>query len=89
MIFGMEEIPRWAEIWGPVVVVLGAMWKMTDRLEKRLEDRINRMGDRLKAVREAATPLSERVSRIEGKLESWPDASVDPQPQNPKGRATA
>ena len=45
----MSKLPRWVEIWGPVAVVLGAMWTMNVRLEDRLGARIDRLEDGLTA----------------------------------------
>ncbi len=49
------KIPHWVEVWGPVAIVLGAMWAMNTRLEDRLGVRMDRMDDR----------LTTRIERVE------------------------
>lgn len=73
----MKEVPRWLEIWGPVPVLLGAMWAMNSRMEDRLTTRIERVEDRLTAVVEtihgAEKRLGERVARLEVRMQRVED----------------
>ena len=72
-----DSLPRWVEVWGPVVVILGAMWTMTARMENRLTDRIERVEDRLTAVvealHEAEKRLGERIAGLEVRMQRVED----------------
>ena len=54
----MDTMPEWVKVWGPVLVILGAMWTMNIRLEDRLGARVDRLGERVER-------LGERVERVE------------------------
>ena len=56
---GMSKLPRWVEVWGPVIVVLGAMWTMMNRFEDRLTVRIV-------AVEERARGVESKVDQLTG-----------------------
>ena len=77
----MSKVPRWLEVWGPVVLVLGAMWTLTSRMEDRLAARIASvelsqaarlasvelsLAARLASVEEAVIQNGKAIARLEG-----------------------
>ena len=65
----MGKLPRWVEVWGPVVLVLGAMWTMTSRLEDRLSARIEGVESRLTArIEGVESRLTVRIEGVESRL---------------------
>ena len=63
---GMSKLPRWVEVWGPVIVILGAMWTMMNRLEDRLTVRIVAVEERVVAVEERARGVESKVDQLTG-----------------------
>ena len=65
----MSKVPRWLEVWGPVVLVLGAMWTLTSRMEDRLAARIASV-ELSQAARIASVESSQaaRLARVESSL---------------------
>ena len=69
---GSSPLPRWVEVWGPVVVILGAMWMMIqgvegriDRLEDGLTARIERLEATVAENGQAIARLEVRMQRVE------------------------
>ncbi len=77
----MSKVPRWLEVWGPVVLVLGAMWTLTSRMEDRLAARVasvelslaarlasveSSLAARLASVEEAVIQNGKAIARLEG-----------------------
>ena len=65
----MSKVPRWLEVWGPVVLVLGAMWTLTSRMEDRLAARIASV-ELSQAARIASVESSQaaRLASVESSL---------------------
>ena len=65
----MSKVPRWLEVWGPVVLVLGAMWTLTSRMEDRLAARIASV-ELSQAARLASveSSLAARLASVESSL---------------------
>lgn len=63
---GMSKLPRWVEVWGPVIVVLGAMWTMMNRLEDRLTVRIVAIEERVRDVESKVDQLTGLVRGLHG-----------------------
>ena len=69
---GSSPLPRWVEVWGPVVVILGATWMMIqgvegriDRLEDGLTARIERLEATVAENGQAIARLEVRMQRVE------------------------
>ena len=54
-----SRMPEWVKVWGPVALVLGAMWTMTARLEDRLAEEV-------RANRDAIVENGKAIARLEG-----------------------
>jgi len=49
----MDKLPRWVEVWGPVALVLSAMWLMVGRSADRLAAQIAANRQAIERNREA------------------------------------
>ena len=72
----LDKLPRWVEVWGPVVLVLSAMWLMVGRSEDRLAAQIaenrqaieeveRRLGEDIGENGKAIARLEVRMQRVE------------------------
>ena len=61
----MDKLPRWVEVWGPVVLVLSAMWLMVGRSEDRLAAQI---AENRQAIGEVERRLGEAIGEVERRL---------------------
>ena len=72
----LDKLPRWVEVWRPVVLVLSAMWLMVGGSEDRLAAQIaenrqaieeveRRLGEDIGENGEAIARLEVRMQRVE------------------------
>ena len=61
-----SRMPEWVKVWGPVALVLGAMWTMTTRLEDRLAEEFRANRDAIRANRDAIVENGKAIARLEG-----------------------
>ena len=59
------RIPEWVKAWGPVVVILGAMWTLNNRLEDQLGARMDRLEDKIDQNTAAIVENGKAVARLE------------------------
>ena len=64
------KMPEWVKVWGPVVVILGAMWTMTGRMEDRLVARIERLETAMSETGKAVARLEAKAERVEADV-TW------------------
>ncbi|MYC50821.1 MAG: hypothetical protein F4X47_00720 [Gammaproteobacteria bacterium] len=65
----MDKLPRWVEVWGPVVLVLSAMWLMVGRSEDRLAAQIAANRQAIESNREAIGEVERRLGEAIGEVE--------------------
>ena len=61
----LDKLPRWVEVWGPVVLVLSAMWLMVGGSEDRLAAQI---AENRQAIEEVERRLGEDIGEVERRL---------------------
>ncbi len=62
----MNTLPRWVEVWGPVVLVLSAMWLMVNRSEDRLTARIEQNRQAIEAARADVQANGQAIAALSG-----------------------
>lgn len=72
-----KPLPRWVEVWGPLVLILGAMWAMTGRLEQRFVAQIEgleqRLTTRIERVEMGVAENGKAIARLEVRMQRVED----------------